>query len=270
MWAAWDYIGEAGVGAWSYADDAKMFFKPYPWLLAGSGAVDILGNPGAQAAYAAVVWGIRKTPYIGVRPVNHTGTLSKSAWRGTNAVESWSWKDCEKRKATVEVYADCEYIELKLNEKIIGKKKVKQFKAVFKVRYMPGILTATAIGADGKELSRATLESSTGPLRISVLPETNTVKAGQPVYVNICITGENGAVESNADEKLTVSVEGGKLLAFGSANPRTEENYTDGSFTTFYGKALAVAAADNTGSLKITVKGENLPPASAEIVRSEK
>jgi hypothetical protein len=217
--------------------------------------------------------------------------LAKSAWRGTNAIASWSWRGCEKRKATVEVYADCAYIELSLNGKITGRKKVKQYRAVFKVRYMPGILTATAIGADGGELSHATLESATGPLRIAVLPEANTnldlrrgsgevyrmspqngdtVKAGQPVYVNICITGENGVVESNADEKLTVSVEGGKLLAFGSANPRTEENYTDGKFTTFYGRALAVAAADDTGSMKITVEGGNLPPASAKTVSSEK
>jgi hypothetical protein len=262
MWAAWDYLGEAGVGAWSYAADAKMFFKPYPWLLAGSGAIDILGNPGAEAAYAAVVWGIRATPYIGVRPMNHSGTLSKSAWRGTNAIESWSWRGCENRKATVEVYANCAYIELRLNGEVIGRKKVKQYKAVFKVRYKPGTLTAAAIGVDDKEMFRSTLESSTGPLHISVLPETNV---GKLVYVNICITGENGIVESNADEKLTVSVEGGKLLAFGSANPRTEERYTDGSFTTFYGRALAVIAADDSASIEITVKGNNLPEQKAKI-----
>jgi hypothetical protein len=115
---------------------------------------------------------------------------------------------------------------------------------------MPGILTAAAIGKDGKELSRSSLESSSGPLQVSVLPETNT---GKLVYVNICITGENGIVESNADTQLTVSVEGGKLLAFGSANPRTEERYTDGSFITYYGKALAVIATDDAASMKITV-----------------
>jgi hypothetical protein len=269
MWIAWDYIGEAGIGVWSSAADAKMFFKPYPWLLAGSGAIDILGNPGAEAAYAGIVWGIRKTPYIGVRPVNHTGTLSKSAWRWTNAIASWSWRGCEQRKTTVEVYADCAGVALMLNDKIIGRKKIKQFKALFNVRYTPGALTAIAFDADGREISRHTLTSSDGKIHITVAPELDTVRAGQLAYVNIGIAGENGIIESNADAKLTVSVEGGRLLAFGSATPRTEERYTDGVFTTYYGRALAVVTADRPGVMVVTVQGENLPPVKAEIVVEE-
>jgi len=60
------------------------------------------------------------------------------------------------------------------------------------------------------------------------------------VYVNIAITGENGVVECNADEMLTVFVDGGELLGFGSACPRTEENFLTGSYTTYYGRAQAV------------------------------
>lgn len=32
-----------------------------------------------------------------------------------------------------------------------------------------------------------------------------------------------GVIECNADHQLTVTVEGGTVLGFGSANPRTEE-----------------------------------------------
>jgi hypothetical protein len=269
MWIAWDYIGEAGIGVWSSAADAKAFFKPYPWLLAGSGAIDILGNPGAEAAYAAVVWGRRTTPYIGVRPLNQTGTMSKSAWRWTNAIESWSWNGCEQRKTIVEVYADCARVALQLNGRIVGRKKIKRYKALFNVRYTPGVLTAIAFDADGRELSRHALTSAAGQLHITATPEPGAVRAGQLAYVNINIAGENGITESNADAKLTVSVEGGKLLAFGSATPRTEERYTDGAFTTYYGRALAVVAADRPGVMVVTVQGENLPPSSAEMVVEE-
>jgi len=72
-------------------------------------------------------------------------------------------------------------------------------------------------------------------------------------------------VESNADTNLSVTVEGGELLAFGSANPRTAESYLSGSFTTYYGKAQAVVRAEKAGTLAITVKGENLAPACAFI-----
>jgi beta-galactosidase len=49
MWTAFDYLGEAGLGAWSYSPDAKGFNKPYPWLLGGAGVIDILGNPDGEA-----------------------------------------------------------------------------------------------------------------------------------------------------------------------------------------------------------------------------
>ena len=47
--------------------------------------------------------------------------------------------------------------------------------------------------------------------------------------------------------------ENGELLAFGSANPRTEECYDSGSFTTYYGQALAVVRAGKSGSTVISV-----------------
>lgn len=77
--------------------------------------------------------------------------------------------------------------------------------------------------------------------------------AGGIVYVPVAITGENGVVESNADRKWTVTVTGGELLGFGSANPRTEERYDAGSFTTYQGRALAVVRAGESGTVCVTV-----------------
>ena len=72
MWTAWDYLGEAGLGAWSYTG-GMPFKRPYPWILAGSGAIDLLGDIGAEARYAATVWGLEKSPVLCVKPVNHPG-----------------------------------------------------------------------------------------------------------------------------------------------------------------------------------------------------
>lgn len=41
MWTAWDYLGESGIGAWSY-NGGMPFNRPYPWLLSGAGVVDTL------------------------------------------------------------------------------------------------------------------------------------------------------------------------------------------------------------------------------------
>lgn len=252
MWTSWDYLGEAGIGAWSYTG-GMAFNRPYPWVLAGAGVIDICGIPDGSCRYASTVWGLEKAPRIAVKPVNHKVRPSKSTWRGTNAIESWAWSGCDGNKAEVEVYADAAAVELLINGKSLGKKKVKACQAIFKTRYVPGELTAVAYDASGKELSRSSLHSASGKQSICVAPEVESAKAGQVIYVPVSVIGENGVVESNADRKLTVTVTGGELLGFGSANPCTEEQYHTGSFTTYHGRALAVIRAGEQGTLNVCV-----------------
>jgi hypothetical protein len=266
MWTAWDYLGEAGLGTWAYTKDGCTFDKPYPWLLADTGAIDILGNVEAEAEYAAVVWGLRQMPYIGVQPVNHPhDEVYKAIWRGTNAIASWAWKDCEGNRAFVEVYANTATVMLLLNGEVVGTAKVEDCRAAFELPYTPGTLTAIAYNEQGVEISRSSLVSAEGPVKISVIPEKDTVHSGEVVYVNISLIGENGIVESNADTKLTVTVEGGELLAFGSANPRTEESYNDGAFTTYYGRAQAVIRSKEPGIVSVSVTGKNFEPVQGHI-----
>ena len=264
MWTSWDYLGEAGIGAWSYTG-GMPFNRPYPWILAGAGVIDILGVPDGSCKYTSTVWGLEQNPVIAVRPVNHPGVrVSKSIWRGTNAILSWSWSGCEGNKAEVEVYSDQAQVELLLNGKSVGRQKVKQCKTLFKVKYVPGTLTAVAYDASGRETGRSELCSAAGPFGIAVRPEKTEVKPREIVFVPVNMEGANGLVESNADRKLRVTVEGGELLAFGSANPCTEEQYHSGSFTSYYGRALAVVRAGESGSVKITATDGRIS-AEAEI-----
>ena len=263
MWTAWDYLGEAGGGAWAYTPDGKGFQKPYPWLLADMGAMDILGNPNGELFWAQAVWGLLDAPKIAVQPVNHPGIRpAKSSWRGTNALPSWSWNGCEGNKAVVEVYFDCAKVELVLNGKLLGKAKVKDCRAVFKTKYVPGKLEAVAYDVSGREVARSVLETAKAA-QIHVQPEKQSVVPGEIVYIPVTI-GDGKNVECNADRKLTVKVEGGELLAFGSANPRTEERFHSGSYTTYYGAALAIVRAN--GSCTITVS-DGTETAKAQLVK---
>ena len=267
MWTGWDYLGEVGLGAWAYSGDGKGFNKPYPWLLAETGVLDILGNPNGELFWAQAVWGLLSEPKIAIQPVNHPKiTPAKGTWRGTNAIHSWSWKGCEGNKAIVEVYFDCYKVELLLNGKSIGKKKPKGCRAVFRTKYAPGTLSAISYDIHGAEIGRCELISATGKSSVRIIPEEQVIAPGGIAYANLETVGENGICESNADRKLTLSVEGGKLLGFGSANPRTAESYTDGSFTTYYGRAQAVVrAGDATGEMKISASCEGKEIASAVI-----
>jgi len=249
MWTGWDYLGEAGLGAWSYTG-GMPFNRPYPWVLAGSGVIDITGHPDGSCRYASTVWGLENDPRIAVKPVNHPGVrVSKSVWRGTNAIESWAWSGCEGNKAEIEVYSDAAEVALLLGNKSLGRKKLKECKAVFKTKYAPEALTAVAYAANGAEIGRSSLLPATGKNHIRLTVEESR---SEIYYIPVEIVGENGIVESNADRKLTVTVEGGTLLGFGSANPCHEEQYHSGEFTSYYGRALAVVRAGRNCTVSVS------------------
>ncbi|WP_346908527.1 glycoside hydrolase family 2 TIM barrel-domain containing protein [Faecalicatena orotica] len=255
MWTAWDYLGEAGLGAWSYDKDAKGFAKPYPWLLADCGVFDILGNPTGEALWTKIIWGGYVTPEITVRPCNHPKEkLIKAAWRGTNALPSWSWRGCDGNRTIVEIYADAYVAELFLNGKKIGERKIKNKMAKFPVKYQTGELKTIVYDCTGKEAGRKTICSGTGAVKPSIIPEQDVIKSGAVCYLNVAMMCENGIVDCNSDEILTIQVENGKLLAFGSANPKTEESFLTGQYCTWYGKAMAVVRAGTEGKLHVTVK----------------
>ncbi|MCD8023500.1 MAG: DUF4982 domain-containing protein [Lachnospiraceae bacterium] len=265
MWTAWDYLGETGIGGWSYDAEDMGFGKKYPWLLADTGAMDILGNDNAEAGLASVVWGARETPYIGVCPVNHPGVVANRAmWRGSNALPYWSYLGCDGNDADVEVYSRGAEVELFINEKSVGRECVKDMRADFHVTYEPGEIRAVAYLEDGSVLSESSLRSADTNTRIWIRPEEESVRKGDILYLDIAIGGENGIVECNCDTLLHVSVEGGELLAFGSANPKTEEKFLSREYTTYYGRAQAVVRA-LSDEVKVTVTGDGLADAQAAV-----
>jgi len=93
----------------------------------------------------------------------------------------------------------------------------------------------------------------------------NGIQSGDLVYINIDLIGENGIIESNDARRLTVTVEGGTLLGFGSANHWTEERFDGGTYTTYYGRSLAVVRADRAGDLNIRVTGVGFDPTEVKI-----
>lgn len=265
MWTAWDYLGEVGIASWSYDPEDRSFEKPYPWLLSDAGAIDLLGNDTAEAGAAAVVWGARKTPYIGVCPVNHPGLeANRAIWRGSNALPYWSYQGCDGNDAEVEVYTDACEVELFVNGKSVGRQKPEDKKAVFMTAYESGECRAVAYDESGNAVSESSLRSAEGKTMISITPEESAVKKGDILYLDISLTGENGQVECNKDTKLTVTVEGGELLAFGSANPKTTEDYLAGCYATYYGRSQAVVLA--TGDeVVVKVSGDPLEAAESRI-----
>ena len=265
MWTALDYIGEIGLGAWYYSNDPDFANKTYPWKLFGGGAIDLIGNPTGEAFWAKAIWTKQVEPNIAVRPI-HKENLVKSMWRGTNSIPSWSWQGCEGMSTTVEVFTAAQKVALYVNDKLIGEQEVKDYVASFEnITYEPGMLKAVATDANGKQHEQ-TLTSATGKVGISIEPEKDNYKSGELAFVNINLVGENGIVESRADRTLTVTVEGGELLGYGSQTLITEAAFLDGVYPTHYGQSQAVVRALKPGNVMITVTGEGLETAKKELI----
>ncbi len=251
QWTGIDYLGEVGLGAWEYSEYAPNFEHDENWLTAGCGSLDLLGTPNGMMAYTQVAY--HQSPIrIGVVPVKFAGQKhSPAAWRFTNTMESWSWNGCNGMKTTVEVYAQGAEAELVLNGKSIGRKKLgRNHRASFVATYQDGTLTAIARDAQGRKLSETSLQTAGKVTRLTLLPEKKTVAPGELLYVRLRYTDADGHVKPLERGNIQVTVDGGKLIALGSACPYNPHGFLTNTTDTYYGEAMAVI--EPTGN--VTVK----------------
>ncbi|MDO4284853.1 MAG: glycoside hydrolase family 2 TIM barrel-domain containing protein [Eubacteriales bacterium] len=268
VWAGMDYMGEAGIGAWEYADYApsakdgengRVADGSDPgWLTAGSGRLDILGFAHGEAAYTRVALEKERGPLLAVRPVYQKGAHSPSAWKMTDAMESWSWDGCEGERASVEIYARAHAVELFLNGRSQGRKRMKRTCAVtFRIPYESGELLALSYDSEGKEIGRCVLKTAGKQTRLTMQPESERLQKGGIGYLRLRYTDENGVWKPMERRHMQIRVENGTLLGFGNACPYNPDGYWKESATTYYGEALAVVRAAQEESVRITVTDED-------------
>lgn len=271
MWTGWDYLGEAGIGSWAYGEATSSIGKAYPHLVAGCGVIDITGVPGAPALLNKAAWHLLERPAIAVRPLDHSGEpVARTAWRSTDAIESWSWRDKAGTRAEIEVYADADQVELLLNGRSLGRRKSGQrvgYVSRFTCDYQPGELTAVAYRA-GRETGRTTLRSA-GDATLTLRAESEELRAdgSSLAYVRVELADGSGEIEMLDDDQLTIEVSGPAVLAgFGSAQPAPTRPFSVATQSTYYGRALAIVrATGEPGAIRIQVTSERHGVAELEL-----
>ena len=254
VWAGWDYIGEVGDGAAEYSD--YKFEDPATRMTGGNGRIDLNGKPRAEAAYTRVAF-VRETgPFIAVDPVYQKEKLRLTGWQLTKALESWAWDGCNGETAKVEVYARAAQVELFINGKSVGKKKVKKCRANFNTTYQNGEITAVSYDENGREINRYSLCTAGKETVLQVRPEEKTVKPEGLAFIQLQYTDNKGIWKPMEKHNIKVTVENGVLKGLGSPAPYVKGNYTDHTVATYYGEAMAVVQADGNGPVKVTVADE--------------
>ncbi|HQK70943.1 MAG TPA: glycoside hydrolase family 2 TIM barrel-domain containing protein [Bacteroidales bacterium] len=272
VWTSFDYLGEASIGWLGYPHEGSF----YPWHLAFCGDIDICGFKRPQSYYRDALWGEDKTVSIFVKPPVPSFPVNPrkapwSKWEWHDVVPSWNWDVYEGKPLTVEVYSNCDEVQLTLNGKPVGKKKSSQenkYITTWEVPYEPGVLTATGFDKRGA-VATSELRTAGKPARIRLSADRNSIEAGGQdlSFVTVEIVDENGIINPVAENLVMFSVQGpGEILSVGSANPVSTESYKKPYRKAFMGKCLAIIrSGKDTGIVKLNAESEGLQGAEVEI-----
>ena len=160
------------------------------------------------------------------------------------------WKDID-----VVVYTREPKVTLYLNGKPVGTTEVsreKEYKAVFRLPYQPGVLKAVAGGHE------RVIQTAGKPARIVLKADRKAMAGNGLAFVDAWIEDAAGNVCPTASDRLTFEVTGGELLAAGNADIKDPEPYYDDNHRAWHGHALAVVHSKGKKgkvTLKVTAKG---------------
>jgi len=190
FWTGFDYRGEP---------------TPYGWPSVTSyfGMMDVCGFPKDNVFYLKSWWG--KEPVLHLLP-------------------HWNWTGMEGKEIDVWAYSNCDEVELFLNKKSLGKKKMEQNSHLeWKVMYTPGTLEAIGY-KNGKKALTEIKKTTAQPENIKLLVDKENPAKGNVAVVTVEVTDKNGLHVPTANNEITFSIKGGKILGVGNGDPTSLEN----------------------------------------------
>ena len=261
VWTGLDYLGESGIGRYYYEGDVpgeSWERSLFPWHAAYSGDVDLTGHRKPISHYRSMLWNAGgESLYMAVRePDGYYGKVKTSMWSTWPTFESWTWPGWEGKDITVEVYSHHPRVRLYLNNQLIGEQDVKQGMATFTLPYQPGTLRAEG-GNDKVALATAATASN---IRLLSDREVLAAEGNGLAFVTVLLTDGHDTLNPTADHELAVDVKGpATLIAFGNADIKDCDRYTDGTHKAWKGRALLVLrSTGQKGRVSVSVKGKGL------------
>ena len=261
LWSGIDYLGES---------------RQWPTVAYNSGLLDRTGVPRPLAFQRQSWWSDKPMVYI-ARRVAPTALLPTDPGYGTAAQErrptvlfsDWTPRNPGPHDENVEVYSNCEQVELFLNGKSLGAKPRPADDAprVWNVPFAPGMLKA--IGANfGKEAATYELRTAGRPTRIllsvdraSIAPIWDDVS-----YVTATVADDNGVILPNSNDLISFKIGGpGVIAAVDSADNNSHEPFQATARRAHRGRCFAMIKATAAGKIALEASAPGLKNASVII-----
>ena len=189
IWTGFDYRGEP---------------TPYGWPSVTSyfGMMDVCGFPKDNVFYLKSWWG--KEPVLHLLP-------------------HWNWSGMEGKEIDVWAYSNCDEVELFLNKKSLGKKKMEQLGHLeWKVKYAPGTLEAIGY-KNGKKILTETQKTTGIAENIKLSVDKENALNSDVSVVTVEVTDKKGQHVPTANDEINFSITGGKIIGIGNGNPTSLE-----------------------------------------------
>jgi beta-galactosidase len=261
VWSGIDYLGEA----------AK-----WPTVSYNSGLLFKTAVPRPLAFQRQSWWTNAPMVYL-ARRVAQTPRLPTDP--GYNPVEErrpqvlfsdWTPKNTDPHEENVEIYSNCEEVELFLNGKSLGRKAkpADDSPRNWKVNYEAGTIKAVGLNG-GQAVANYELRTAGKPARILLAVDKTSVANNwdDVAFVTVTVTDANGTPVPDASDPITFKTEGaGFLAAVDSADIKSHEPYRGTTRRAFQGLCFALLKADkNKGKIKLTAVADGLKSGIIEI-----
>ncbi|OXE99091.1 beta-galactosidase [Flavobacterium araucananum] len=189
IWTGFDYRGEP---------------TPYGWPSVTSyfGMMDVCGFPKDNVFYLKSWWG--------TAPVLHL-------------MPHWNWSGMEGKEIDVWVQSNCDEVELFLNKKSLGRKKMEQYGHLeWKVQYKPGTLEAIGY-KNGKKILTEVQQTTGDPETIQLSRDPENPLNSNVSVVTVEVTDKKGLHVPTANNEIEFAIKGGKILGVGNGDPTSLE-----------------------------------------------
>lgn len=261
IWSAVDYLGEAG---------------RYPRVANNSGLLYKTGAPKPIAFQRQSWWSDTPMVYI-TRRVARTPLAPTDP--GYNPIDErrpqvlysdWTPGNLQPHEESVEIYSNCEEVELFLNGKSLSRQSRPKDDSprVWKVNFASGSLRAVGMNR-GIIAASYELRTAGNPSQLRLtLEKSSIVNSWDDVgFITASVLDEQGTLVPNAENLINFKVDGpGFVAAVDSANSNSHEPYQANQRQAFQGMCLALIKANaDKGKIKLTAKSPNLKSASIEI-----